>query len=312
MKLGPALLRLFLLLLVVAAAGQYWLVQRSHEAAKRVIARLIPYGELRYDKLWPWPWGAGRVWNVSFQPEGLSKLFFLVPDRFRMTAREVRIDALGLTDDGLLDHVRGTLVGVEIPVSTRKAGPAGADPAADPLPTLHDLGYTRLALDVDFQVQYLPDENLAVVKLNGAGPELGRFFLSAQLEGTPATFSRTPDQVLVRRTTLELAEGGVLSKLKAVAAARSHLSRPAWEQAMIAGLDRKAAAAKWQWDAESAQAVRRAIRDSDYFTVGIDPPGDVVLRNIRLYPVGDWPALLGFTFAADGAFDHPPPGDGKP
>jgi hypothetical protein len=252
------------------------------------------------------------VWNLSFQPEGVSKLLFLVPDGFRVTAKELRIDDIGLTDDGRLDHVRGTLVGVEIPVSPRKAGPAGPEPIDDPLPTLSDLGYTQLALDLDFSVQYLPDENIVSMKLNGAGPGFGRFWASSQLEGSSATFARTPDQLLVRRSTLQFADGGWLTRLKDVAAARSHLSRAAWEQAMIAGLDRRSIAAKWQWDDASAQAVRRAIRDPGYFETTIDPPGDVILRNIRLYKIGDWPALLGFTFTADGKFEHPVPGHGKP
>ena len=44
----------------------------------------------------------------------------------------------------------------------------------------------------------------------------------------------------------------------------------------------------------TALAARRVVRDSSYFHALIDPPGDVALRNIRLYPIADWPALLGF------------------
>lgn len=314
MKLGSVLLRLFLVALVAVGAGQWWLVEKSHEEAKRVIARVIPYGELHYKKLWPWPWGAGRVWDLSFQPEGMSKLLFLVPDGFVVTARELRIDEYLLADDGTLDRLRGSLLGVEIPVAEVKAGPPGAaDPADDPLPTLYDLGYTRVKVDLDFSVEYVHEANLAMVKVNAAGPDVGRAWLSAHLEGTPGMFSRAPDQVLVRKSSIEFADdGGLLAKLKDVAAARSHLGRPAWEQAMIGRLDQRAQAAKWQWDDASAQAVRRAIRESGYLRAEIDPPSDVVLRNIRMYKVGDWPRLLGFAFSADGKFDHPVPGSGKP
>ncbi len=41
------------------------------------------------------------------------------------------------------------------------------------------------------------------------------------------------------------------------------------------------------------------IRESGYFRASIDPPGDVAIRNIRLYPMADWPPLLGFGLSTE-------------
>ncbi|MGQ0621139.1 MAG: hypothetical protein ACT4QA_14665 [Panacagrimonas sp.] len=308
MKLGTILWRGLLTLMCLAALAQYWLVGQTHEAARRIAARLIPQGDLRYEKLWPNPWGTGRVWGLSFQPEGLLRLNLQTPPGFRVRVQELRIDELRRGPSGGLERLQGRLLGVEIPVSQRGAPASGATGPADvPPPTLSDLGYKTLRFDLDFSVRYIDEAGLAVVTVNAAGAEIGRANLIVQLEGTPQTFDRAADQILLRKAQLEFADGGVLSKFKDVAAARSRVSRPAWEQATIARVDFLIASGKWRWDEATAQALLRAIRESGYWRATIDPPGAVALRNIRMYKPGDWQLLLGFTLETEGSFDHPPP-----
>lgn len=313
MKLGSFMWRTGLGLAISAGAAQYWLVQRTHEEVARFIARLVPHGELRYEKLFPFPWGAGRAWGVSFQPEGMLSLSLQTPPGLRIQVRELRIHSLRRGADGMIEHLDGRLIGVQVPVAQRRAAaPSGPNPATHAKPTLYDLGYQRLAFDLDFRIQYVSQASLAMVQLNAAGPDLGRAYLSAQLEGSPRTFERTQDQILVRKVELEFADAGLLARYKDVAAARARLSRPAWEAAMVEALQRRAAAERWKWDEATALAVRAAIRESGYFHALIDPPSDVALRNVRLYPVGDWPPLLGFTFSTEGGFKHPLPGAPQP
>lgn len=313
MKLGSVLWRAGLVLVLAAGAAQYWLVQRTHEEMARFAARLVPFGELRYEKLFPFPWGSGRAWGVSFQPEGMLSLTLQTPPGLRINVRELRIDSMRRGADGMIEHLDGRMIGVQIPVAEFRAPrPLGPDPAKHAKPTLYDLGYEQLEFDLDFRIQYVAQANLAMVQLNAAGPDLGRAYLSAQLEGSPRTFERAQDQIMVRRVELEFADGGLLTRYKDVAAARARLSRPDWEAAMMEALQRRSRAEKWKWDEGSAQDMRRAIRDSAYFRALIDPPSDVALRNVRLYPVADWPPLLGFTFSTGGGFEHPRPGEKRP
>lgn len=308
MKLGRALGWAALLGLLLAGAGQWWLVQRTQEEMARWIARLVPQGELRYERLWPFPWGAGRAWGLSFQPEGMLRLTLQTEPGFRIQARELRVDEFRRGASGTVERVRGTLRGVRVPVQERRGRlPDTSDLMRIPPPTLFDMGYSELELDLAFDLKYVAEAQLALLSVNVHGQDIGHAVFDAQLEGTPQTFDRAPDQILVRKLIVEFEDAGLIRRYKDVSAARARLGLAAWQSAMTEQLDRRAAKEKWKWDADTAQAVRSAIRQSDYIQATIDPPGDVILRNIRLYALADWPVLLGFRFSTAGTFDHPPP-----
>ncbi|TDU28146.1 hypothetical protein DFR24_2511 [Panacagrimonas perspica] len=295
MKLGTLVWRGFLILVVLAGLGQYWLVQRTQEEAARFIARLIPHGDLHYERLWPFPWGAGRVWGLSFRPEGGLQMALQTPMGMLIEARELRIRELRLDDAGHLARVRGTLLGVRIPIAERRAPKSESpDPARIPPPTLFDLGYTEFRGDVEFDIQYVASAGLATLSFDIGAPQIGRALLTTQLEGSPEVFDRAPDQIMVRKLALEFSDQGLLTRYKDVSAGRARLSRAAWESAMIAALNARALKEGWKWSDETAAASRKVIRESGYFHAAIDPPGDIALRNIRLYPMADWPPLLGF------------------
>lgn len=305
MKLGTVLWSSILVVAVAAGLGQWWLVQRTHEEAARFIARLMPQGELRYERLWPFPWGAGRVWGVSFQPEGMLRVSLQTAPGFRIEARELRVDELRFGASGALERLRGTLRGVRAPVQELRAPPpAGSDPARIAPPTLYDLGFAALEFDLAFDVQYIEAAQLALLRVNLAGAEIGHAVLHAQLEGSPQTFDRAPDQILVRKLELDYADSALLARYKAVSAARARIGPPAWEAAITENLLRRAEREQWKWDETTARAARELIRNPAHFRAVIDPPGDVILRNIRLYALSDWPVLLGFSLSTDGAFDH--------
>lgn len=308
MKLGTFLWRAGLVIVVMAAAGQYWLVQRTHEAAGRLVARLIPHGELRYERLWPFPWGGGRAWGLSFQPEGMLRVGLQTPMGLRVHARELRLRELRYSDDGTIERARGSLLDVRVPVAQIRApNPEPPEVGRTPAPTLYDLGYSQLRFDLDFDIQYIASSRLAVLHFNAAGSDIGHAVISAQLEGTPQTFDRAADQILVRKMELEFADAGLIRRFKDVSAARARLGRGAWEAAMVTHLDRRSRKEGWKWDADTARALRAVVRQSDYVRLKIDPPGDVALRNIRLYAVADWPALLGFGMSNEGRMSAPLP-----
>lgn len=295
MKLGTILWRVGLLFLILAGLGQYWLVQRTHDEVARLIARLVPHGDLHYDKLWPFPWGAGRVWGLSFEPAGGLQMALQTPTGLRITARELQISDIRFDDAGRLAHVRGRLLGLRAPVSEIRAPQVDSpDPTRIPSPTLFDLGYTQWRGDVDFDIQYVASPGLATMHFDAALVQMGHAVLDVQLGGSPQVFDRAPDQIMVRKLQLEFADGGLITRYKDVAAGRARLSRVGWEAVMADALDRRAKKEGWKWSDETAAASRKVIRESGYFRAAIDPPGDVALRNIRLYPMSDWPVLLGF------------------
>ncbi len=308
MKLGTILWRAGLVLVVLACAGQYWLVQRTQEAAARFVARLVPHGDLHYGRLWPFPWGAARVWNLSFEPAGGLQMALRTPMGMRIDARELRICELRFGDDGNVSRIRGTLLGLRVPVPEWRAPTSESpDPASIPPPTLFDLGYTEIRGAVDFDIRYVASSGLAIVHFDATLPQMGHAVMNAQLGGTPQVFDRAPDQIMVRKLNLDFADGGLLTRYKEVSAGRARLGRPAWESAMVEALERRASKERWKWSDETANAARKVIRDSSYFHASIDPPGDIALRNVRLYAMADWPVLLGFILSTARGADAPAP-----
>lgn len=300
MKLKTLLFRALLLALVAAGVAQYLLHQRAQDEAKRVAAEFLGYGQLRYERVWANLWGTARVWNLSFEPTGFVQAALHTPFGYRARARELRIERLRLAEDGSPRLIEGSLLGVSVPVVDARSALSPAVLQGLALPSLAELGYTELALNLDFSLHFLPEAELVLLKLKAQGKNLADIVLDAQIEGDAARFRTAPDQIGLRKLRLEYTDAGLTRSLKEVMAARAKVSVPSLEQSLIAQLDRRAQAQNWKWDAATAQAVRRFIRESGQATLLLDPPGELVLRNLPLYAVGDRPPLLGFSFAVPG------------
>lgn len=301
MKLKTLLFRALLLMLVAAGVAQYLLYQRAQDEAKRVAAQFLGYGQLRYERVWANLWGTARASNLSFEPTGFTQAMLHTPLGYRASARELRIERLRLNEDGGARLIEGSLLGISVPVVDARSALSPAAFAGLALPSLAEMGYTELALDIDFSLRFLPEAELVLLKLKARGRNLADIVLDAQIEGDGVRFRTAPDQIGLRKLRLEYTDTGLTRSLKDVMAARSRVSVPSLEQSLIAQLDQRAKEQNWKWDAATAQAVRRFIRESGQATVLLDPPGQLVLRNLPLYAVGDRPQLLGFSFAVPGS-----------
>lgn len=287
--------RVGLVLALAAALLQAYLVKRTQEELGRLAARLVPHGELRYERLWPLPWGAGRIWGLSFQPEGLLQLSLQTPPGLRVHARELQVHRVRLDAGGLIERVEGRLISVEIPVAPLPAAETrGSDLARQHWPSLHELGFERIALDVDFRVQYLAQADLAVIELDATGAGLGRARANLQLEGSPHQFQRIQDQIRLRSLDLSFVDEGLLGRYKATAAVRARLAPADWERATILALDRRMRTERWRWDGDSVNALFALIREPRSLRLRIDPRCDVLLRDVRRYPYSAWADRLGF------------------
>lgn len=307
MKLKTLLFWLSAFALLAAATAQYWVYLQAQTQARLIAAQFLGYGQLRYERVWANFWGSGRVWNLSFEPTGVTQALTRSPLGYRVYARELQIHRYRPGSGGNPTLVEATLRGLRVPViDTRSARrPPGQ---AWPPPTLAELGYTELRFDLDFTLRLAPESDLALLQINALDADVARFFVDAQIEGAASRFRTAPDQLALRKLRLEYTDRGLISRIKQVTAARAQMGEPAIEQAMIEQLDRSAAQGRWKWTPQSAQALKQFVRNTDYGVLTLDPPGDVRLRNLNLYAAGDWPVLLGFDFSTAGSFDHPAPG----
>jgi hypothetical protein len=291
LRLSTLLLRLLLLTAVALGVAQWWALRQAELATQRFIYQWQAYGQLHYDSLWVNLWGTGVLRGVSLQPSGLSSAMLGTPLDYRITAKQVRIDSLELADDHSLERARIRLIDVSLPMSDgyRLRG-------RDVPPALSALGYPSLDLQAKFDVRSLPDSQLLLIDGTLDGADSARLRFDLQLDATPAQLAHAPDQVGLRKLQLDYRDRGLMSRYLNRRATELGVSREIAPEALIGLLDQRARREKWRWDAASAGALRSFTRDPQAFRVVLDPPSEVILRNLNLYEVGDWAPLLGFRF----------------
>lgn len=293
MKLGTLLFRASLLLLVVAAAAQWWALREAERTMQRLAYQWQAYGQLRYEKLWVNLWGTGYLRGVSLQPNGLTQAMLGTPLEYRIQAREVRVDDVELADDGSLERLRFRVIDLSLPMSDgyRLRG-------RDVPPALSALGYQSLDLQARFDVRVIPQSGLLLMEGVIDGDDSGRLGFDLQLDATPAQLAHAPDQIGLRKLQLDYQDRGLMERYLERRASELQLSRDTVPEALIRLLDQRARRENWRWDAASAAALRSFIREPQSCRVMLDPPGEVIVRNLNQYAVGDWPPLLGFRFEA--------------
>ena len=297
MKWRTLLWRSLLVLVVLAGLAQAWLVQRVCSEMDRLTARLIPQGELRYDWLWPFPWGELRIWGLSFQPEGLLKLSMQTPEGFRVSVRELRIEDWRLDANRHIEFVRGSLRGVHLPVSAIPDVPSARVLRAR-LPTLAELGFSALEMDAAFTAQYLGAADVAVLSIDSHSNVWGAARASLRLEGNTTAFARSQDQLLLRKLRVDFHDHAQLQQLRRLAAQRAGLSNRVWAKALGAGLQQRARSERWDWTSGSLAAMQRAIREPRSVQITLEPPGKFPMRDLRMHKPKDWSRVLGFRVAS--------------
>lgn len=285
MKLGTLLLRLLVPAVIAAAAAQWWLLRESQAAAQRAVAQWQAYGALHYERLWMQLWGTAHLWNVSFEPGGLTQAWLGSPFGYRISAREVLVRNVERGDDGALQGLRLQLRGLRVPVIDS----FGGDPRR-PI-GFAELGYRELLMDVDLDLRLVESTRLVLAKARAEGPQLAALELAAEIQASAEQLRRAPDQIGLRRLLLDYRDRGLMERYKSVAAARLRLGPAAAEKALVAQLEQRAA--RRGWDADSMAALRGFIHNPSRLQLVLDPPGEVILRNLRLYAGRDWPQLLG-------------------
>ena len=291
-------------LTLLAAIVQAWLLQRAYAEMDRLVARLVPQGELRFEGLWPFLWGEVRIWGLSFQPEGLLKISMQTPTGFRVSVRELRIARWRLDENRQIEFVKGSLRGLHVPLDPGAAAPAARAVRAR-LPTPAELGFSALEMELDFTARYLGAADMAVLDADGRSNVWGKVRASVQLEGNAAAFARSQDQLLLRKLRVDFPDHQQLLQLKQLAARRAALSNAAWAQGLGAGLQQRARTERWDWTAGSLDALQRAIKESRSVRITLQPPGSFPARNLRLVKPAQWSRELGFRLRAPA-----PPGVG--
>jgi hypothetical protein len=291
LKLSTLLLRVGLLAVVGVGVAQWWALHQAELATQRFLYQWQAYGQVRYDSLWVNLWGTGVLRGVSLQPNGLTQAMLGTPLEYRITAKEVRIDRLDLADDGSLERAKIRLVDVSLPMSDgyRLRG-------RDVPPALSALGYQSLDLQAKLDVRSLPASSLLLIDADLDGADSAHLRFDLQLDATPGQLAHAPDQVGLRKLQLDYQDHGLMNRYLGQRGSELAISRDRTADAVIALLDQRAKRERWRWDDASATALRSFIRRPQAFHVLMDPPAEVILRNLNLYAVGDWAPLLGFRF----------------
>lgn len=309
MRLGKFLFRCLIALLVLGAVGQWWLIGQAHDKTAQFAAKMVSHGKLKYERLWPWPWGSISYWDVSFVSDGVLGLSLQLPQGMRFEADRIDLQNLSVNADFWPAKLDAQVWGLRFEVPKNRSRPARSpDPTEHALPTLFELGYSTLQLDFDLEWRFLEQINSADLRVNLNAPDCGKLFLRTQLEGSEREFRSAPDQIVIRQAELDYFDLGLLQRSKSFAIARARLAEPEWREALGLALDQLEQDEKLNWDLVSAQSLKALLRDPSSLSATIEPPGSLLLRNVRTYPMADWPALLGFKLQAHTEFAHPPLG----
>ncbi|MGB0955713.1 MAG: hypothetical protein ACPGZP_06885 [Panacagrimonas sp.] len=280
------------LLLVALGLVEFWLVQRAHQAMRELRTSLVAHGELRYQRLWPWLWGAGRVEGLSFEPAGLLQSQTGLPQGYRIQIEKLTVERIDPGWIGDSVAVRGRMLGLKLPLIE----PADS-PAPDRPPILTELGYQQWVFDFDYQARYLPAAKMWVLQLEGFGDDFVSLSASLTLGGDLALLQNAPDQIRLARLALSVEDAGLWDRYRAVSEQR--------------GFDQAALADYWNqhierlpdaqgWDAQRRNALHAVIDEQRGFEVVLEPPGEMLLRNLRLSPFHTWPKGFGLTLKQKG------------
>lgn len=292
MSLGALLLRLLLLAGIAAGAAQWWLLQRADFVAQQIAAQWQGYGRLHYERIWVWLWGSGSVQNLSFEPTGLTQAALGTPLGYRLSIGRIEFERPSFTDDGSLSELRLRFSGLALPMEDAYRLRGQQAP-----PALASLGYAALHLDGQLHWQQVAASKLLLLDGDAQAADFAKLRFALQLDADLSRLQQAPDQIGLRKLNLEFEDRGLMSRYRQYWAARLQLSPEATAQALIAELDRRAAREQWKWEETSSEALRAFMREPHRAAIELDPPGDdVILKNLSLYRVGDWPALLGFRF----------------
>lgn len=291
MRLGTLLLRASLLAVIALGLAQWWLLREAELATQRLAYQWQAYGQLRYDKLWVNLWGTGYLRGVTLQPSGLTQALLGTPLDYRLSAREVRIDDIDLADDGSLERIRLRVIDLNLPMSDgyRLRG-------RDVPPALSALGYDSLQLQARLDLRSVPESRLLLLAGELDGADSARLRFDLQLDASAAQLAGAPDQVGLRKLQLDYRDRGLMNRYLEQRATELGIAREDAPEALVQLLDQRARRERWRWDAASAEALRAFIREPQACSVLLDPPAEVILRNLNLYAVADWPPLLGFRF----------------
>ena len=306
MSLGALLLRLLLLAGIAAGAAQWWLLQRAEFVAQQIAAQWQGYGRLHYERIWVWLWGSGSVRNLSFEPTGLTQAALGTPLGYRLSIGRIDFDRPSFAEDGSLSELRLRYTDLALPMEDAYRLRGRQAP-----PALASLGYPALHLDGQLHWQQVAASRLLLLDGDAQGADFARLRFGLQLDADLNRLQQAPDQIGLRKFNLEIEDRGLMPRYRQYWAMKLQLTPEATAQALIAELDRRAARERWKWDEASSEALRAFIRDPQRAAIDLDPPGDdVILRNLSLYRVGDWPQLLGFRFRLLEAEPEPAPGSG--
>lgn len=294
MSLLRPLLKLLLLAAVAAGIGQYFVYERADKDVRRMVRVSKPVGQVRYEFFWPWLWGGGTARALSLEPAtALRDRLGLAPGQRlrleRLELREVELDAGRLPLAFVAD-----LSGLELPLPPASTASSNAQ-------TLRWLQLSELGLEqivLDGQLRFSRNNGEWRIEFKGTARELAG--IEFRFEGTPGETFLQGDWSDLRLAGLSvtLRDRGLIPRYKAAMALARRESATALDQTLQEWLETRSQTEAWRWDADSADAVRRYLRNGGDVQLTLDPPLDVDLRNLDLYRAGDRFALFGFRFAA--------------
>ncbi|HEX4871354.1 MAG TPA: hypothetical protein VFV27_03485 [Nevskiaceae bacterium] len=212
--------------IALAVAGLAAVQKAADHQAQTLIARVLPYAGLGYQRLWAWPWGSATAWNLSLQPSALTRTLLGLPEDSRLFVREAWLRGVDTGPDGELRALRLSLYGLSAPPRrgpVRGLGPARAFSAAE-------LGLRQLRGEAHLQLQPSGADQPPMLTLQLRLEALGEADLQLRLEADESVLRGRWDRAVLHEASLRWLDQGLAPALRAALARRAGIPESTWQQ----------------------------------------------------------------------------------
>lgn len=292
MKLRSLLLWVVMLAALVAGGLQIWKQQQTRDQLAWFTGYAQAYFNLRYEDLWAPLIGPLELRSAHLTVGSRLRGLLGLPGGYYLQAERLYLD------DFRSSHGSPELLALRLQ-RMRAPTPAWLSRGPDarvlgmPILPLANLGYADLRGDAQLNADYSPGSRALGVAGALQLQDFADLQFDLELDVDEQIMQGWPDDGGLRTLSLNLQDRGFLERYKARVAQRRRINTAAAEAELLAELESYAQTQQLRWSDESAAAVRRFMHRGGQLQVRMLPLAGFELRNLSLYPLGEWPVLLG-------------------
>lgn len=292
MKLRSLLLWIVMLATLAVGGLQIWKQQQTRDQLAWFSGYAQAMFNLRYDELWAPLVGPLELRSVYLTAGRLLRESLSLPGGYYLQADTLYLDEFR-SDNSRPELLALRLEGLRLPTPDWLSRGTDARFMGMAILPLANLAYTELRGGAQLNAAFSPGSRALGVAGDIELEDFARLQFNLELDVDERIMQGWPDDGGLRSLSLTLRDGGFLERYKGRVAQRRRINLAAAEAELLRELDDYAQTQQLRWSDESAAAARRFLHRGGQLKITMLPLAGFELRNLQLYPLGEWPVLLG-------------------